>query len=86
MKALSRVKEEMNLTRYFTYCFVTIWKMIAFLCCILLILWIQGETVGNFFTLFETGFGEHNILVEEVSLKRYFLKSNPEKKYDLIIV
>ncbi|XP_077301033.1 hyaluronan synthase-like protein kkv isoform X2 [Arctopsyche grandis] len=66
MKILNRVKEELNYTRYFIYIFVSIWKMIAFLCSILLILQIQGEDVGEFFTLFESGFGEHSIEVEEI--------------------
>lgn len=66
MKSLSRIKEELKYTRYFTYIFVSVWKIVAFFCCVILILWIQGESLADFFGLFSTGFGPHNIIVEEV--------------------
>ncbi|XP_059614740.1 chitin synthase chs-2 [Phlebotomus argentipes] len=66
VRGLGRIKEELRMTRYFSYLFLSIWKVLAFFCSVLLIWWIQGENVANFFSLFGTGFGPHKIIVEEV--------------------
>lgn len=66
MKSLARVKEELSNTRYFTYRFMSIWKIVVFLMCILFSIWTDGDDPAMFFQLFNTGFGPHNIVVEEV--------------------
>lgn len=66
IKSLARVKEDMRLTRYFTYMFVSIWKIIAFFMSTLIILYCKGNSVGHLFTMFGSAFGEHIITVTEV--------------------
>lgn len=66
MKSLARVKEELSNTRYFTYRFMSIWKIVVFLMCILFSIWTDGDDPAMFFQLFNAGFGPHNIVVEEV--------------------
>ncbi|GAB0097474.1 Chitin synthase [Sergentomyia squamirostris] len=66
VRGLGRIKEELRVTRYFTYLFLSIWKVLFFFCSVLCIWWFQGENVSNFFSLFGTGFGPHKIVVEEV--------------------
>ncbi|XP_055676574.1 chitin synthase chs-2 isoform X1 [Lutzomyia longipalpis] len=66
IRGLGRIKEELRMTRYFTYLFLSIWKVMFFSCFVLLIWWFQGENVANFFSLFGTGYGPHKIIVEEV--------------------
>uniref|UniRef100_A0A0C9RWL3 chitin synthase n=1 Tax=Fopius arisanus TaxID=64838 RepID=A0A0C9RWL3_9HYME len=66
VRTLNRVKKDLRLTRYFTYLFVSIWKIIAFFISSLIILHARGETVGHLFTMFGSAFGEHKITVTAV--------------------
>lgn len=66
MKTLSRVKKELRLTRYFTYMFVSVWKIIAFFVSAVVILHLKGESVGQLFTMFGPAFGDHKIIVTSV--------------------
>ncbi|XP_043284738.1 chitin synthase chs-2 isoform X1 [Venturia canescens] len=52
VKTLGRVKKELRLTRYFTYIFVSAWKIIGFFISTIIILHIKGESVGHLFTKF----------------------------------
>ncbi|XP_043674130.1 chitin synthase chs-2 isoform X1 [Vespula pensylvanica] len=63
---LGRVKRELRLTRYFTYMFVSFWKIIAFFISVLTILYMRGENIGHLFTMFPTAFGQHKIIVHTV--------------------
>ncbi|XP_048509220.1 chitin synthase chs-2 isoform X4 [Athalia rosae] len=66
IKSLGRVKEEMKMTRYFTYSFVALWKIIAFFMSSLIVLQAKGNTVSHLFTMFGSAFGEHTITITEV--------------------
>lgn len=66
MKRLGRMKENMKHTRYFSYIFISIWKLVVFFGSVLFIIWAKGEDVGNFFMMFNSGFGAHKIIIEEV--------------------
>lgn len=61
VKSLGRVKKELRLTRYFTYLFMSIWKILAFFISTLLILYMKGETVGHLFSMLSDAFGKHKI-------------------------
>lgn len=67
VKSMGRVKEELKLTRYFTYMFMTIWKVFFFFLSVVFVLWFQGEDAGNLFALFGPGFSSHKIVVEEIA-------------------
>ncbi|XP_038211591.1 chitin synthase chs-2 isoform X1 [Zerene cesonia] len=69
IKSLGRMKEELNQTRYYTYRFVSVWKIILFSVCILMCIWMDGDNPAMFFQLFNEGFGPHNIVVEEVQIQ-----------------
>lgn len=79
IKSLGRLKEELSLTRYYTYRFMSIWKILLFLMCILFSIWTDGDEPGIFFQLFNAGFGPHNIVVEEVPSKIILHKFNLEE-------
>jgi len=66
MKALGRVKDRMRKTRYFTYMFMSLWKILTFFCSMLFVLHMRGQSVHNFFSMFNTGFSEHKIIINEV--------------------
>ncbi|XP_047357161.1 chitin synthase chs-2 isoform X6 [Vespa velutina] len=63
---LAQVKRELRLTRYFTYMFVSFWKIIAFFISVLTVLYMRGENIGHLFTMFPTAFGQHKIIVHTV--------------------
>ncbi|XP_068620828.1 chitin synthase chs-2 isoform X2 [Battus philenor] len=69
IKILGRLKEELNASRYYTYRFMSIWKILLFLLCILFCIWLDGDEPAMFFQLFNSGFGPHNIVVEEIQIQ-----------------
>ncbi|XP_076291295.1 hyaluronan synthase-like protein kkv isoform X2 [Lasioglossum baleicum] len=66
VRSLGRVKKELRLTRYFTYMFISVWKILAFFISTALILYMKGDTVGHLFTMLSSAFGSHKIPVSEV--------------------
>ena len=60
------MKDELIFTRYYTYRFISVWKILLFLMCILFSIWLDGDEPAMFFQLFNSGFGPHSIVVEEV--------------------
>ncbi|XP_037301254.1 chitin synthase chs-2-like [Manduca sexta] len=67
IKSLARLKDGLNFSRYYTYRFMSIWKIFVFMMCNLFFIWLEGDEPSMFFQLFNAGFGQHNIVVEEVS-------------------
>ncbi|XP_034174896.2 hyaluronan synthase-like protein kkv isoform X6 [Osmia lignaria lignaria] len=70
VKSLGRVKKELRLTRYFTYLFMSIWKILAFFISTVLILYMKGETVGHLFSMLSDAFGKHKIEASQVVSSR----------------
>ncbi|XP_049868786.1 chitin synthase chs-2 isoform X3 [Pectinophora gossypiella] len=68
IKSLGRLKDELNLSRYYIYRFLSVWKILVFLVCILFSIWMEGDEPAMFFQLFNAGFGPHNIVVDEVQV------------------
>ncbi|XP_047000975.1 chitin synthase chs-2 isoform X1 [Schistocerca americana] len=65
-KSLGKMIERLKETRYFSYVFISLWKMIAFFCSVVFILFLQEENVDGFFSLVPNAFGAHKILVTEI--------------------
>ncbi|KAL4708135.1 hypothetical protein ACJJTC_009914, partial [Scirpophaga incertulas] len=68
IKSLGRLKDELNSSRYFTYRFMSVWKILLFMMCILFSIWMEGDEPSMFFQMFDTAFSPHNIVVEEVQI------------------
>nr|ADR73029.1 chitin synthase [Laodelphax striatellus] len=66
IKPLWRVKDRLKRTRYFTYLFISVWKIILFFSCTLAAVFYRGESISKFFTSMSTGFSEHKIRITEV--------------------
>lgn len=66
IKALGKIKKDINQSRYFMYMFISIWKMICFFCATLIIIFIKEGSLTFFFTEFNVGFNVHAIPVTEV--------------------
>ena len=61
MKFLGKVKERLKYTRYFTYIFVSVWKVLVFFATMVVLeLYIVGK-IDNIFVMFTSAFGEHKI-------------------------
>lgn len=66
IKMLGKIKENYDITRYFSYIFISVWKCVCFFLCTLFILLIKEGDVSFFFSNFSEGFGEHSITILEV--------------------
>jgi chitin synthase len=67
MRNMRKFMQRLRDTRYFTYIFISLWKMLCFFCSLLLILFLKGESVPNFFLLLTDAFSARQIVVKEVS-------------------
>ncbi|XP_063242061.1 chitin synthase chs-2 isoform X2 [Bacillus rossius redtenbacheri] len=65
-RKLRKFSQRLKATRYFTYIFISLWKLVCFFCCVLLILFVKDESLPNFFSQFNTAFSQHTIVVTEI--------------------
>ena len=56
----------MKTTRYFTYLFVSLWKVTVFFSCMVLFMFFRLENIGDLFTRFTDSFNQHRLFVNEV--------------------
>ncbi|XP_050306093.1 chitin synthase chs-2 isoform X2 [Anthonomus grandis grandis] len=66
IKKIGKMRESFDKTRYFTYMFVSIWKMLIFFLTILVVLLIREGETAFFFTEFSESFNVHPITVIEI--------------------
>lgn len=69
-KPLWRIKDRLKRTRYFTYIFVSIWKILCFFVFTLLAIGYRGDNIPKFFSSFSSGFSAHKIRITEVKLTK----------------
>ncbi|KAG6465776.1 hypothetical protein O3G_MSEX015383, partial [Manduca sexta] len=55
IKSLARLKDGLNFSRYYTYRFMSIWKIFVFMMCNLFFIWLEGDEPSMFFQLFNAG-------------------------------
>nr|AGB51153.1 chitin synthase 1 variant B [Bactrocera dorsalis] len=67
VRAMGRVKDEMRTTRYFNHMFLSLWKVVLFVCFALLIFWAQGDEPGNIFSMYGDALGPHKISIDELA-------------------
>lgn len=56
----------MKATRYFSYIFISVWKVMVFFCTMLLVEFYTVGKIDNIFVLFQSGFGEHRLNLTEL--------------------
>ena len=66
IKGLGRLKERLKKTRYFTYLFISLWKMALFFSTMLLLLHFNGSRVFSLFSEIKSAFTTHPINVTQV--------------------
>ena len=76
VRYLAGIKKDLKKTRYFAYFFVTLWRVLVFLAGVVVIEWSWSQyaadpakrgDVSHLFQLFGQGFGEHEIVIKEVT-------------------
>nr|XP_037268094.1 chitin synthase chs-2-like [Rhipicephalus microplus] len=63
---LAEMKDDLRKSRYFTYIFVSCWKILVILCCMLGFMTLTQENVLTIFRNFASGFHAHKINVVQV--------------------
>lgn len=71
VKHLGKIKEKLKSTRYFTYIFLSVWKVLVFFCSMLVVEYLTYGKIDNIFTMFQPGFGHHKINLTEVTTNRF---------------
>ena len=66
IRNLGNMRKNLAASRYFTYVFISLWKMLVFFATMLFSIWIIGHNVGNTFSKFTSSFGDHQINVTEI--------------------
>jgi len=66
IKELGRVKERLKKHRYFTYAFVSAWKIVLFFSSTLLFLHLNSTPVGSLFTHFTAAFTGHPLNITQI--------------------
>ncbi|ODM95932.1 Chitin synthase 6 [Orchesella cincta] len=66
IRALGKMRKNLVITRYFTYIFVSIWKMITFFTFMVVSVWLVHGNVSNMFTKVNDAFAVHRINVTEI--------------------
>lgn len=66
IKKLGKIRDQFDQTRYFTYMFLSMWKIICFFITILFVILAREGEVGFFFTEFSEGWAAHPITILEV--------------------
>lgn len=61
----------MKSTRYFTYIFVSVWKVLVFFCAMLLIELLTVGKIDNIFTFFQSGFSDHKVNLTEIQANKF---------------
>ncbi|XP_065090221.1 chitin synthase chs-2-like [Ochlerotatus camptorhynchus] len=61
--ALATIREKLTESRYFTYLFISPFKILLFMGAGV---YLSGQTVSDFFTMFSPGWGNHTIVVREM--------------------
>lgn len=71
VKYLGKIKEKMKSTRYFTYIFVSVWKVMVFFTSMLLIELLTVGKMDNIFLFFQPGFGDHKVNLTEIISNKF---------------
>ncbi|KAJ8958903.1 hypothetical protein NQ318_019671 [Aromia moschata] len=66
IKKLGKIKDNFDQTRYFTYMFISTWKILCFFLTMIFIVLAREGELGFFFTEFSDAFGAHPITILEI--------------------
>jgi chitin synthase len=69
IKELGRIKDRLNKTRYYTYSFISIWKIFFFLVCMFIFLQLSGTPFSTTFSSMHNIMGSHRINVTETNAR-----------------
>ncbi|KAK3909060.1 Chitin synthase chs-2 [Frankliniella fusca] len=68
VKTLGRVKERLKRTRYFTYMFISVWKIMVMFTMMLIVVLFEYGNVAHIFQVLPKALSEHQITIYEVKI------------------
>ncbi|CAB3250071.1 unnamed protein product [Arctia plantaginis] len=68
LRTLQELREGLKKTRYYSHRFLSIWKIIVFMCCILISMMIQNDDACTFFSKARDAFSERYYNISEVRI------------------
>ncbi|KAL0894833.1 hypothetical protein ABMA27_013353 [Loxostege sticticalis] len=66
--SLVEFRNSLRNTRYFSFRILSLWKIIVFMCCILLYMQVQEDDPATFFSHFNYAFADRNYTVHEIQV------------------
>lgn len=75
MRYMSAIKDRAKKWRYFTYIFISLWKMLITLIVMMVVWHLKDQSVANLFNNFTEAFSPHTIPVQEASIFQHAIKS-----------
>lgn len=73
---LTNMKRNLQRTRYFAYIIISSWKMVVFLAMMTVGTKLNENSWSIAFNLFEEGFRNHSVIVQEVFLEQVFVSTD----------
>jgi chitin synthase len=64
IRSIAQIKNRLHKTRYFTYIFISIWKMLLIFICMIISIYLIDGSVKSIFTKFKESFSSHKILIQ----------------------
>jgi chitin synthase len=71
---LAGIKKRAKKRRYYTYMFISVWKIIIIFATMLIVWHVNGELVDSLFNNFNPAFSPRKIPIQEASFKRYYIR------------
>jgi chitin synthase len=67
---LAGIKKRAKKRRYYTYLFISVWKILLIFATMLIVWHVNGELVANLFNYFNQAFSPRKIPVQEASFEQ----------------
>lgn len=64
IRRIAQIKQRLHKTRYFTFIFISIWKIVLILISMTLMLYLTDGSVRSIFSKFKESFGSHKITIK----------------------
>jgi len=81
MRYMAVIKDRAKKWRYFTYIFISLWKILVTLIVMMVVWHLNNQSVANLFNNFTEAFSPHKVPIQEASIfSKIDLIPNQKKK------
>jgi chitin synthase len=82
MRYMAVIKDRAKKWRYFTYIFISLWKILVTLIVMMVVWHLNNQSVANLFNNFTEAFSPHKVPIQEASIfSKIDLTPNQKKKH-----